>query len=234
MSSKHKKHDTMNGMKQLFLSVVICAAIFSPKLYAQENSILVDKIAATVNEEIITLIDIDKAIRFFPVFRKAHDSEDLFYSDVLEDLINYKVIYLEHKNDYSLKEEDYVQVQTEAIDKLGSLEKFMQVLRSFGMKWQDFKSFVREKVVYEKVLARQLQVGVTIGFKEIEAFYNNQYLPTQERLGLKPWSLIRMTSQIENHLKKIRTRERLAGWIKEIRSSYRVRNKLIREQEDGG
>jgi hypothetical protein len=59
---------------------------------AQSGYILIDKIAAVVNDEIITLTDIDKAIQFFPGFRKTLEREEEFYLRVLEDLINYKVV----------------------------------------------------------------------------------------------------------------------------------------------
>jgi len=89
---------------------------------AASAPILIDKIAAVVNDEIITMMDIDKAIRFYPAFRKTQESEETFYARVLEDLINYKVVYLEYKDQYTLKEEDYNEVQTAVIEKLGSLE----------------------------------------------------------------------------------------------------------------
>jgi hypothetical protein len=193
--------------------------------------ILIDKIVAVVNDEIITMIDIDKAIQFYPAFRKARESEETFYIRVLEDLINYKVVYLEYHKQFTLKEEDYLEVQTAVIEKLGSLEKLMAVLNSFDMEWMDFKEFIKEKVIYEKVLEEQLQVKITIDFKEIENFYYKEYRPLQEELELQPLSLFEMAPQIENHLRKVQTREKLSDWLKEIRSSYKIENKLLEEQQ---
>jgi hypothetical protein len=193
-------------------------------------SILIDKIAAVVNDEIITFTDIDKAIQFFPGFRKAQETEEQFYLRVLEDLINYKVVYLEYKSQFTLEDEDYNDVQTAVIEKLGSLDKLMVLLKGYDMQWQDFKDFIKEKVVYEKVLQQQLRVNIIVDFKEIENFYQKQYLPLQKELELEPKSLIEMAPQIENHLRKEHTQEKLAGWLKEIRSSYKIENKLLKEQ----
>jgi peptidyl-prolyl cis-trans isomerase SurA len=217
----------MNNKKLIIIVALLLSCIAqSPALLSQSDSILLDKIAAVVNEEIITLIDIDKAIQFYPILRKKGESDNQFYTNVLEDLINHKIIYLEHRNDFQLKEEDYVQVQSEAIEKMGSLDEFMRLLKSFDMEWLDFKDFVREKVVFEKILAQQLQVNISVNFNEIESFYQQEYLPLQQQMGLTPRSLIDMSSQIENHLRKIRTREELAGWLKEIRTSYQIKNKM--------
>jgi hypothetical protein len=193
--------------------------------------ILIDKIVAVVNEEIITMTDIDKAIHFYPAFRKAQESEETFYIRVLEDLINYKVVYLEYQNQFTLKEEDYNEVQTAVIEKLGSLDELMALLNSYDMEWVDFKEFIKEKVIYERVLDEQLQVKIIIDFKEIENFYYKEYRPLQEELELHPLSLFEMAPQIESHLRKVQTQEKLAGWLKEIRSSYKIENKLLKEQQ---
>lgn len=193
--------------------------------------ILIDKIVAVVDDEIITMVDIDKAIQFYPTFRKARESEETFYLQVLEDLINYKVVYLEYRKQFTLKEEDYLEVQSAVIEKLGSLDKLMALLNSFDMEWMDFKEFIKEKVIYEKVLKEQLQVKITIDFKEIENFYYKEYRPLQEELELRPLSLFEMAPQIENHLRKVQTREKLSDWLKEIRSSYKTENKLLKEQQ---
>lgn len=215
----------------IFSSAALYAfAAVEPEAPPEKNTILIDRIAAVVNDEIITLTDIDKAVQFYPGFRKKKESEEEFYARVLQDLINYKVVYLEYKNDFELQEEDYAQVQTAVIEKFGSLDKLMTRLHTFDMDWSNFKAYIREKVVYEKVLQKRLQVKITINFEEIETFYNNEYVPQQKRMDLKPLSLIEMFPRIENYLRKVRTQETLAQWLAEIRSSYKIENKLLKEK----
>jgi len=62
----------------------------------------------------------------------------------------------------------------------------MTTLDSFDMEWVDFKDFIKEKVVYERVLNDQLQVKMTIDFKEIENFYYKEYRPQQESWNCSP------------------------------------------------
>ena len=73
---------------------MIVKALLSLFILLQPGPILVDKIAAVVNEEIITIHDIERAIVFYPVLRQKNETEENFYFRVLSDLINYKVIYL--------------------------------------------------------------------------------------------------------------------------------------------
>jgi hypothetical protein len=139
------------------------------------------------------------------------------------------VVHLEYKDEYTLREEDYTEVQTSIINKLGSYNQLMRLLHQFDMQWEDFKDFIKEKVFYEKVLQRIFQIKITIDFNEIETFYNEQYLPSQQSLQLKPKTLIEMAPLIETQLRKERTDEALAGWLKEITTSYKIENKLIEE-----
>jgi len=211
------------------LVIMILFILFQAALLLRPDVILIDKIAAVVNEEIITQSDIDKAIQFYPILRKKDVATQDFYISVLQDLINYKVVHLEYKDEYNLREEDYTEVQTSIINKLGSYNQLMRLLHQFDMQWEDFKDFIKEKVFYEKVLQRIFQIKITIDFNEIETFYNEQYLPSQQSLQLKPKTLIEMAPLIETQLRKERTDEALAGWLKEITTSYKIENKLIEE-----
>ncbi len=198
------------------------------------ESVLMDKIVAVVNDEIITLSDLHKAILSYPVFRDKDESEHSFHQRILQNLINYKVIYQEYQKEFQLSEEDYEDIQIPVIKKVGSLEKLMDTLRKFDMDWQDFKQFIKEKVVYEKVLKVQYQSKITIPYNEIEQFYNQEYLPVQKRLGLQAKSLIEMTPLIEKYLRKKRTDLKLKDWLQGIKTFYRITNLLEKEDSLSG
>ncbi len=103
----------------------------------------------------------------------------------------------------------------------------MALLQQYDMLWRDLREFIKEKVVYEKVLKQKFQLQIAIDFQEIEAFYNEQYLPQQVSLQLKPKTVIEMAPFIEAKLRKDRTEERLAGWLKEITALCKIVNKLL-------
>jgi len=209
---------------------MIVKALLSLFILLQPGPILVDKIAALVNEEIITIHDIERVIIFYPVLRQKNETEENFYFRVLSDLINYKMIYLEFSDEFNLSEEDFEQVQTSILKKAGSLEKLLALLNNFTMSWSDFQNFIREKVLYEKVLKEKFQMEITVPFNEIENFYNNDYIPSQQRLGLIPQNLIEMAPVIEKYLRQLRTEEQLSTWLNNLRSNYNIEIKLRSRQ----
>jgi hypothetical protein len=205
-------------------------ALFSLFLLLQPGPILVDKIAAIVNDEIITIHDIERAIVFYPILRKTNETEENFYFRVLSDLVNFKMISQEFSDEFNLSEEDFEQVQTPILKKAGSLEKLLSVLNNFTMSWNDSLNFLREKVLYEKVLREKLQMEITVPFNEIENFYNNDYFPSQQQLGLAPQTLIEMAPAIEKYLRQLRTEEQLSTWLNDLRSNYKIEIKLRSRQ----
>ncbi len=205
---------------------MIAKTLFSLFILLQSGAILVDKIAAQVNDEIITVHDIERAIAFFPLLRQNNESEENFYARVLNDLITYKAIALEYSDEFNLSDEDFEIVQTQILQKAGSLEKLLATLSNFAMSWSDFEAFIHEKVLYEKVLREKFQMEFSIPFAEIEEFYNHDYLTSQLRLGLEPQSLAEMTPQIEKYLRKLRTEKQLSTWLSDIRSAFKIEIKL--------
>ncbi|HSQ35072.1 MAG TPA: hypothetical protein VLQ89_03675 [Candidatus Binatia bacterium] len=210
---------------------MIVKVLFSLFILLQPGPILVDKIAAIVNDEIITIHDIERAIVFFPLLRQKSESEENFYFRVLSDLIDYKAIYLEFSDEFNVSEEDFEQVQTPILKKTGSLEKLLTILNNFTMNWSDFQKFIGEKVLYEKVIREKFQMEITVPFAEIEKFYSNDYFPSQQRLGLAPQELVEMAPVIEKYIRQLRTAEQLSAWLHELRSQYKIEIKLRSRNE---
>ncbi|HDP94827.1 MAG TPA: hypothetical protein ENN40_05640 [Candidatus Aminicenantes bacterium] len=211
------------------LRIIVLAAWLSLTCPLSGRILTVDRIAAVVNNEIITLSDIDRALLIYPFFRAPHESERDFYLRVLEDLIHYKVAWLEYREEIQLTAEDYNPLQTAIIRKAGSLQKVILLLERFDMTREDLKPFIRERVMYEKVLKDNFQMKITIPFTEIEEFYRQQYLPVQRSLNLPARSLVDMAPMIEKHLRTLQTENRVSGWLDEIKISYRVENRLASE-----
>ena len=211
------------------ICMILILGILFPAIPLSGRIQNLDRVVAVINEEIITLSDIDKAILIYPVFRAPDESDRNLYLRVLNDLIHYKIAWLEYRQDMNLTPEDYNPLQTAIINKVGSLQKLVTLLKRFDMEWIDFKSFIQERVVYEKVLKDNFQMKINVPFQQIDDFYNRRYLPAQKQLNLEPRSLVEMAPVIEKHIRTQLTEERLSDWLREIKQSYRIVNHLIKE-----
>lgn len=204
------------------VTLLLFGAAILPLTGQSAETIRIDRIVASVNDEIITFSDIDKHIQIFPAFRTTAESEQQFYHRILDELINAKIVYLEFRDDFIINEDDFTEVQTQVIKNVGSFQNLQRLLALFNMNWADFKMFIREKIIFDKVITRNFQIKITIQFSEIEAFYNEHYIPVQKSLELKPKTLIEMAPLIETHLRRQGAGEQLTAWLKELAASYRV------------
>jgi peptidyl-prolyl cis-trans isomerase SurA len=191
----------------------------------QTNTIVVDRVVAVVNQEIITLSDIDKAIKFYDFKTSEAVTDEKFYRLVLKHLIDYKIVYLQYRNEFVLKQEDFEKLQIPIIEKFGSLQKAKKELSAFDMTWEDLQDFIEERVVYEKAIKEKIQDKLIVSQTEIEDFYHQQYVAEQQRLSLLPKTLLEISAEIEDHLKKIKTESKLQSWLNSIKSQYIIENK---------
>lgn len=204
----------------------MACALLPALMLPRPEAILVDRIAAQVNDQIITLHDIERAVALFPEARRENESEEQFFLRTLDDLITYKVIALEFGAEFTVNEEDREAVQRQILQKAGSLEALRATLDGFAMGWGDFEAFIRDKVLYEKVLREKFPAELVIPFEEIEEYYNRVFLPSRLQMGLEPQSLVEMAPQIESYLRRQRVEKQLSDWLGEIRSAYRIEIKL--------
>jgi len=208
--------------------------IASLLLLIQPSQIVVDKIAAVVNTDIITMSDIDKSLFFYSSVGSKESGEENLYLRELNNLINYKVVFLEFRDQFVLTEEDFENVQRSMIERYGSLEEITVILEKFDMDMKDFRMFLTEKIFYEKVIEDKFKLGVVIEFSEIEEFYNNEYLPSQKSIGVEPKSIIEMTPEIESYLRGKKVSKELSIWLEGIKASYSIKNMLSEERDRDG
>ncbi len=202
-------------------------------LFFQPSEIVVDRIAAVINSEVITLSDIDKSLLFNASDGNTLNNEVDLYLNELNKLIDYKIVYLEYRDQFQPTDEDFENVQLSIIKRYGSLDDVLTALKRFDMDMKDLREFLIEKIIYEKVIKDKFLLGVVIESSEIEKFYNEEYLPSQNRLEIKPKSMIEMTPQIENYLRGNKVKEELTFWLAGLKASYIIENKLENGAERG-
>jgi len=203
--------------------------LLSLLLFVQPSEIVVDRIAAVVNTQVITLSDIDKSLLFNSPGEKQPEDDSELYLQELEKLINHKIVFMEYKDQFQPTDDDFENAQLSIIKRYGSLENVRVLLKRFDMNLKDLRDFLTERIIYEKVIKDKFLLGVVIESEEIEKFYRQEYIPSQERLKIEPKSMIEMTPQIESFLRENRVKNELASWLAGLKASFRIENKLSEE-----
>jgi peptidyl-prolyl cis-trans isomerase SurA len=186
---------------------------------------VVDRIVAVVNDEVITLTDVN-IIQKFGLFEDMEESQDADkQTQILSRLINQKLVI-------QLASER-IMVSKEELE--ASLSDFIQktdpgfagtALLQFGLDWDDLKSYLREKLLFQKIVSQRFNRGVIVSIEEIEKYYEQVYVPSQRGKKLSPQPMIEVLDQIEGELQREKVEDQVQEWIDNLKREANIQIKI--------
>jgi peptidyl-prolyl cis-trans isomerase SurA len=171
----------MGSVAAIGVAVVFLTPCLLP---AQEKGAVVEEIVARVNNEIITLSDYKQAEQLLEG-EVTHDCQgcppDKIQTefndqkkDVLRGLID-NALLLEHAKDLGISVEVEVIKQLDSVRKdnnLGSMEELQKAVESQGIAWEDYKTQIRNRLMTQEVISREVGGRMNFGNDEIKAYYD--------------------------------------------------------------
>lgn len=169
-------------MKTLKLLVLIL--LVNTIINAQET---LDKIAAIVDNEIILLSELNLQVNYLAAQRNVNPKDPAIQKQVLNAMINEKLLYAQSELDSVTVSEDEIEQQLDGqinyfINQYGSRERFEQ---AYGMNIdrirRELRDDVKKNVMSQKV--KQKKFGtITVSRREVEQFYDEY----KDSLGVIP------------------------------------------------
>jgi peptidyl-prolyl cis-trans isomerase SurA len=192
---------------------------------------VIEQIAARVNEDIITLGDIERSrrqLRQELAQQFAGAQLETEYSrrekEILRDLIDQQLL-LQKAKEMNLTAETELIRRLDRIRqdmKLKSLEELEKAAEGQGVSFEDFKQTIRTQILTQQVISREVGSRITISHDEMAAFYeaNRERLrrPEQVRLseifltteGKKPEEIPAIEKEAAEILERLRGGEDFA------------------------
>jgi peptidyl-prolyl cis-trans isomerase SurA len=173
----------------LAAAAVLAATLFVPAFgRAQTSSTkgkVVEEIVARVNNEIVTLTDLDKARESLREDVQQDcpgcppDKLDTLYKerekDLLRDLIDQSLLAQRAKDDDINVESDLIKRLDEIREqnKLPDMDAFEKAVESEGgVSWEDYKSRIRKGLLTQEVIRKDVGQRITIGHDEVQKYYD--------------------------------------------------------------
>ena len=167
---------------------------------AQTNdAVLVDRTVAVLNDEIITLYDLNKALKPYITNIKAlgysaeKERETLYQvrNDLLDQLINQKLTDQEVKRLSIQISEDEIDKTIERVKKSRSYtdEDLRNGLAQQGMTLEDYRNEIKEQILRTRVVNREIKSKVVITSDDIKAYYDNNQEKYAGEKKYKLWNL---------------------------------------------
>jgi hypothetical protein len=191
---------------------------------------VVDRIAAVVNDEVITLSDLRIVISFGLYDDEIPSPQDKNFV-ILERLINQKLVL-------GLTGETVPVEQEEIAAAYGLLEKSLgsegveNRLIEFGLEKEALLEYLYEKILYQKILFERFAMAAVVSLKEIEDFYRNKYVPSQEFKGLDIKPMVDILDEIESAIKKEKMSRRVEEWITHLKQEADIQILLKRRDNE--
>lgn len=199
--------------KTLFLPIIL----FLLGLPAQ--STIIDRIAAIVNEHVITQSEVN-AIQQLGL----HASGLPDTGNPLQNRINHHLVLqqIERQPPLAIPEE-IIQGTVESFTKEhGGNEEFLLFLNSVGMNYEDFYSELNEQLSIREFITIRFRPFVNVQIEEAETYYNDVYRPSLEKEGKEAPSFAESFDEIQALLAESRVRKRTEEWLAELRQESSV------------
>lgn len=182
-------------MKHIINSLFLVFLIFSPACYILPITCSLyaeDKVAAVVNNEIITQKDLNDFLSFIRMQysrefkgKVLEEKVQAMKQDLLRRLIEDRLILQQAKNDKVIIEPARVKAKINEIKKRYALEsEFEEDLSKQGLVQADLENKIREQMLMYAVVDQKVRAKVVIRPDEITNFYNQnkrQFLKSEER-----------------------------------------------------
>ncbi|HUG43786.1 MAG TPA: SurA N-terminal domain-containing protein, partial [Acidobacteriota bacterium] len=200
-------------------------------LPATASGTTVDQIAAVLEDEVITLTDLNWFIqdRNLPV-PAEDDLQQSFLLEILNQIIDQRLISRE------AEQTPFIQVTPQEIDafiesrrRFESEQEFQQQLDRMGMSVHEFRETVYRRIAVNKFIQLRFEPFIIVLPDEIEEYYQEQYVPEREanQEPVPPLSLVE--ESLRQLLSMEKTDRELDRWLGNARRKHRVEILLFRE-----
>jgi len=167
----------MKAFPRLLLILAAFLAIFQ----SSSHAVVVDKIRAVVNDEIITQSEIDRIL--YPIYLRYKDiynGKELdkklneATNEILNQLIDDKVLLSEARKQGILVSEEEIEYRVENLkSSLPAEESLEDILKRQNLTINDIRKQVKEQIMVERLLDMEIRRRIQILPQEAEIFYQN-------------------------------------------------------------
>jgi peptidyl-prolyl cis-trans isomerase SurA len=185
---------------------------------------VVDRIVAIVNDEVITLTDVN-IIQKFGLFEDLEKfPEAAMQTQILSRLVNQKLVIQLASERVMVDEEELEAFLSDVVQRIDP-DRAGKALLQFGLDWDDLKSYLHEKLLFQKIISQRFNRGVIVSIEEIERYYEQVYVPAQRERNISPQPMIEVLDRIEGELQREKVEDQIQEWIKNLKREANIQIK---------
>jgi len=207
------------------MTLLICSTV-SGQSQGTARGVVVDKMVATVNGELITYSDLLWQLALQPETPldnpSSQDLQRAFDLMVRQRLIAQAATRLPA---LAPKDEEVEAALTELIHHFASEAQFMERIRKVGLTAEQLRDIVRNRVATEKYLDFRFRSFVVVTPKEIEEYYRDVYVPRFRRRS--PGSIVPKLEEVRAEIERTLAENKIASDMTAFIDQARDRAEIV-------
>jgi hypothetical protein len=197
----------------------LAAVVLLLAVLAAAEPQLVDCVAAEVDNQAITLTDI-RIIQAFVLWGEGAGAPTPM--EILQRTIDRRVVVGLMRQSLPIARED-VEARLQSLRARLAPAEWQRRLETFGITEGDLRSYVEDDLQYERMISIRFGPRADISVKEIQDFYDNDYVPAQRAAGQEPKPMVQVLNEIEARLRDQKRESQISAWIRDLRSQAEIR-----------
>lgn len=203
-----------------FFDLTVFCLLFSISLFSET----IDRIVAVVNEQVITLTDLRIVETFGLYDKEVKERAENPRLLIMERLIGQKLVIHSVREEVYFEKEELDSFLRGIIERMG-FEQVERNLEEFGLNWDDLRTYIKEKIIYEKIISRKISQRIIVSLEEIEDYYRQSYVPSQKEKGLEPKPMMELLNEIESAIRQEKIKTQIEDWIKNLKKKADIQIK---------
>ena len=197
-----------------------------PLSKAGHEGVVIDAIAAVVNQEAITDSAVEDAAWFARFSASMNGTVNLAplradeYKQALQHLIDQNLLIQEQrKAGYGSVAEDAVQSQmNDLAQRIGGTQKLQERLQAFHLQRTGLRQLIRRQLDVLRFLDEKLRPSIVIDERQIETYYENEFVPSARAHKLRPAPLDQVRDEIRRILLEQEMGRQQQQWLQQLRA----------------
>ncbi|MEO8216144.1 MAG: hypothetical protein ABI718_03580 [Acidobacteriota bacterium] len=204
------------------VTLLLCASLIL--LPSMAGATVIDRIAATIDHDVITTSAIDQIIRLRLYQRNNGEDDSAFRARVLDALIAQALRYRDAVR-FGAEDLSADQVQArfrEVVARFSSPEEFQKVLTETELSADEVKALIKRQLQVDAYVEERFSPLIFVALEEIETYYRDVWVPQRRERSLPIQPLGEVRESIRDLLKSDRLQKELEIWTNQLRSQVNV------------
>lgn len=184
----------------------------------------IDSIAATVDDSVVTLSDLDRLVALELIPKQSDESDDDYRKRMLQHLIARILQRRDIRRFADIQiDEKKVDRRIEALaERHGSREELERVLHRVGMSEADIRDLVRSEIEVRTYIDERFAPLLFVPLEDIERYYEETWSQHRREQGLSVPPLSEAREQIRDLLRAEQLAAEVDRWTRQLRSRANV------------